>query len=228
MHNDPRLKKFVKFAAKELGLKTLPQIKFVGHEEDIKQAFGHEKGGNITVRIAGRHPIDIMRTIAHELIHYRQNITNTKIGDEDQANEIAGRIMRKFDIKYPHIFKDKAVKANMMEDGGMTTSALPANRMGGSSSTPGTGGIDTVDPLLKLKSPLKRKLSSQPWDHQLKYNSTKYNYTLPGAVPKKLSSILGRDLKNENYTAHNPMSPYYSIIRYYSMNILRKQIYTWK
>jgi hypothetical protein len=29
-----------------------------------------------------------------------------------------------------------------------------------------------------------------------------------------------RDSKNENYATHNPMSSYYSIIRYYSMNII--------
>jgi hypothetical protein len=194
------IKLFIKFAAKELGLRSYPIINLVGSSENKMDAFGHSQGNKITVRITDRHPIDIMRTIAHELMHYKQNITKKKIGNEDQANEIAGRIMRKFDIKYPHVFKDKAVKANMMEDGmggGMTTSALPANRMGGSSSTAGTGGIDTYDPLLKIKSPLKRKSASQPWDHQFKMNSPKYNYTLSGIVPKKLSNILGRDLKNE-------------------------------
>ena len=187
------LNKFIDFAKKELKLPSLPNIHFAGSEEDKKDAFGHSIGHDITIRINDRHPIDIMRTIAHELIHYKQNIKNSKIGDEDQANALAGRIMRKFDIKYPHVFKDKAIKSNMMEDGGMTTSALPANRMGGSSSTPGTGGIDTVDPLLKLKSPLKRKLLTQPWDYNLNHNLNKNNY----GMPKKLSSVLGRDLKNE-------------------------------
>ena len=184
---------FIKFASKELGLKTLPQITFVGNSEDKRDAFGHSVGNKIVVRITERHPIDVMRTIAHELIHYKQNVQKKNIGNEDQANLMAGRIMRKFDIKYPHVFKDKAIKSNMMEDGGMTTSALPANRMGGSSSTPGTGGIDTVDPLLKLKSPLKRKLLTQPWDYNFNHNLNKNNY----GMPKKLSSILGRDLKNE-------------------------------
>ncbi len=187
------IKLFLKFAAKELGLRSLPKINLVGSSEDKKSAFGHSMGNSVTVRITERHPIDVMRTLAHELIHFKQNTTKSKIGDEDQANALAGRIMRKFDIKYPHVFKDKAIKSNMMEDGGMTTSALPANRMGGSSSTPGTGGIDTVDPLLKLKSPLKRKSLSQSWDYNIKHNLHKNNY----GVPKKLSSILGRDLKNE-------------------------------
>lgn len=189
---------FIKFAAKELGLKTLPKIKFVGSSEDKRDAFGHSIGNNIVVRITERHPIDVMRTIAHELIHYRQNVQKKNMGSEDQANMLAGRIMRKFDIKYPHIFKDKAIKANMMEDGGMTTSSLPVNRMGTSSSTAGTGGIDTIDPLMKLKAPLKRKQLSQPWDFQYKMNSTKYNYVSPGGVPKKLRDIIRREYSNEN------------------------------
>ena len=188
---------FIKFAVKELGLKSLPNIKFVGSSEDKRDAFGHSVGNNIVVRITDRHPIDVMRTIAHELIHFKQNIQKKNIGSEDQANMLAGSIMRKFDIKYPHIFKDKAIKANMMEDGGMTTSALPVNRMGASSSTTGTGGIDLIDPLMKLKAPLKRKQLSQPWDFQYKMNSTKYNYVSPGGIPKKLRDIIGRDYKNE-------------------------------
>lgn len=188
---------FIKFATKELGLKTLPNIHFVGSSEDKRSAFGHSIGKKIVVRITERHPIDIMRTIAHELIHFKQNIQKNNIGNEDQATMLAGRIMRKFDVKYPHVFKDKAIKANMMEDAGMTTSSLSVNRMGGSSSTPGTGGIDMIDPLLKLKAPLKRKQLTQPWDNQFKLNSSKYNYITPGGVPRKLRDIIGLDYKNE-------------------------------
>jgi hypothetical protein len=43
---------------------------------------------------------------------------------------------------------------NIKEDG--VVSAVPANAMGGSSSTAGTGGIDTFDPLMKKP---KKKLS---------------------------------------------------------------------
>ena len=41
-------------------------------------------------------------------------------------------------------------KINIKEDGGAGAggSAVPANAMGGSSSTAGTGGIDTYDPLM--------------------------------------------------------------------------------
>ena len=35
------LKKFVDFAARELGLRSLPKINFVGKIEDNKRTFGH-------------------------------------------------------------------------------------------------------------------------------------------------------------------------------------------
>lgn len=44
---------------------------------------------------------------------------------------------------------------NINED---MTSAVPANAMGTSSSTAGSGGVDTYDPLLKLRDGKKKKL----------------------------------------------------------------------
>lgn len=127
---------FINFAANKLKLKSLPKINLVGSSEDKKNAFGHSKGMTITVRITERHPIDVMRTLAHELIHYRQNITGAR-GEqmrEDQANALAGRIMRDFDTTYPEVFKDKAIKANMVED---VASAVATNAVSG-------GGIEGI------------------------------------------------------------------------------------
>ena len=149
------LEMFIKFAAKELHLSTFPKIHFVGSSEDEKCAFGHSMGNEITVRVTGRHPVDIMRTISHELIHFRQNLDKTRKGEkfkEDQANALAGRIMRNFGTKYPMIFKDKPIPTEIKE----TESVVPANIMGASSSTHGTGGVDTFDPLLGMPV-LKRK-----------------------------------------------------------------------
>lgn len=143
---------FIKFAARELKLPNLPNIKFAGSEENTKNAFGHSIGNNITVRITERHPVDIMRTIAHELVHFKQNHTgsNKTSVREDQANMLAGRLMKKFDITYPHIFKEKAIREE-------TVSAVPANLMGASSSTQGTGGIDIYDPLMKISKRKKKR-----------------------------------------------------------------------
>jgi hypothetical protein len=132
---------FVSFATKHLKLKGQPHIRFVGSEEDEKQAFGHSKGKEVVVRVTNRHPIDVMRTLAHELTHFRQG--NSKASEEqreDGANAIAGRIMRDYDTKYPKTFKDKPIRE---EGEGMTTSALPANHTG--------KDIANFDPLLGKK-----------------------------------------------------------------------------
>lgn len=139
------LNDFVKFAAKEINLSKLPKIHFTGNKENIKNAFGHSKGNEIYIRVTDRHPGDIMRTIAHELIHTKQ----TQIGrrgeqfKEDEANALAGRIMRKYNTTYPNVFKMKSTPANLKE----TESAVPANVMG--SGGPGAG-IQTFSPLMNF------------------------------------------------------------------------------
>jgi hypothetical protein len=142
------LNMFVKFAAGQINLSQLPKINFVGDSQNSKLAFGHSKQNEIWVRVTDRHPIDIMRTIAHELIHFKQ----TQMGKrgmqyrEDEANAMAGRIMKKFATTYPGAFKLKSTPSNLKE----TESLMPANVMGGSSSTQGTGGIATYDPLMGI------------------------------------------------------------------------------
>lgn len=149
------LNKFIDFAKKELKLPSLPNIHFAGSEENKKDAFGHSQGNDITIRINDRHPIDVMRTIAHELTHYHQNLKKEK-GEqfrEDEANALAGRIMRKFDTSHPEVFKDEEID----DLGEEMASTVPANAMGASSSTHGTGGIDIYDPLMHAGKTIKRK-----------------------------------------------------------------------
>lgn len=63
---------------KQLKFDTLPTINFIEDEENAKDMFGRTAHYNpntseITVFITGRHPKDIMRSIAHEVIHHSQN-----------------------------------------------------------------------------------------------------------------------------------------------------------
>lgn len=156
----PEFDKFEKFVAAHLGIKKLPEIQYVGHEEDAKKAFGDftQHDNKVTVRTIDRHPIDVMRTLAHELAHYKWKLEG-KTGDnkpggasENYAHEKAGEIMRKYDATHGFMFKAKPLK----EDG---IASAPVNAMGGSSSTSGTGGIDTFDPLLKKPKKLRVILS---------------------------------------------------------------------
>ena len=58
-----------------------------------------------------RHPMDILRTIAHELVHYQQHERN-QYGSghagsvtEDEANAKAGELIRKFGNSHSQFFK---------------------------------------------------------------------------------------------------------------------------
>lgn len=145
----PSIQKFIKFAARELNLKTIPHIHFTGHEEDVKRAFGHEKSGSITIRTTGRHPIDIMRTIAHELVHFKQGKGNEQ-HKEDQANAIAGRIMRKYDTLNPNAFKERAIS----EEGEISTPMSHANHTG--------ANIANYDPMMMQMKMVKRSFKPKP------------------------------------------------------------------
>jgi hypothetical protein len=186
MHLD-HLNLFIKFAAKELNMKTLPKIHFVGNSENKYHAFGHTNKKDIYVRVTERHPLDIMRTLAHELIHCSQKVSGD-LAREDNANAMAGRLMRKFNNTYPQMFREKPI-TNIKEDG------VPANAVGAGGMGPTAGPMQGYNPLLKLK-PVKRQMT-QPWDHQLKTNLNKYNYSMPNDTPKKLRDIIGREYKNE-------------------------------
>ena len=156
------VKKFAKFASKELGIDKLPDINYVGHEQDKTKSFGSYNGSSIKVRVAGRQSIDIMRTVAHELAHHKQKLKGEK-GDnkaggktENDANAKAGEIMRKYNDRHQEAFKDKPIA----EDGEGAFAGVSTNALGGSSSKAGTGPIDTFDPLLKgkkLRTIVKRK-----------------------------------------------------------------------
>lgn len=105
--------KFLPLAMKDLGLTTLPKIIPELHIEshDGQATFGRFVNDEMSIHLAlaNRHPVDILRTLAHELVHFKQ-LTLGKIKDtsgitgspeENQANTVAGIIMRHFNKKYP-------------------------------------------------------------------------------------------------------------------------------
>ena len=76
--------------------------------------------GVLTISAANRHPMDILRTLAHELAHRKQSEENTlppEAGDtgspeENDANAIAGIIMREFAQLHPDYFEDDPITEN--------------------------------------------------------------------------------------------------------------------
>jgi hypothetical protein len=103
---------FLPFVKKELGIKELPKIHFVDDPKFAKRiaAFGQIKDNRIVIDVQNRQVMDILRTVAHELTHYRQHkcgVTGSGHAGaptENKANKLAGTIVRKFGEKHPNLF----------------------------------------------------------------------------------------------------------------------------
>jgi hypothetical protein len=110
------MRDFLPVAMQILELDTLPRIVPVDQlPSDGQPSFGQFDFVDVViyVAVANRHIVDILRSTAHELVHYRQNLdeplsaeqgsTGSEI--ENQANLVAGVIMRRFGKLYPHYFE---------------------------------------------------------------------------------------------------------------------------
>jgi cytidyltransferase-like protein len=115
------LDSFVKFASDHLGLQDVPDIRHKTDDDDYKSFAAYNPSENeMSIYTKNRHPMDIFRSIAHELVHHKQNkderLNNVeedgKTGSdiENEANALAGVIMRNFGQTYPENFKLSYVK----------------------------------------------------------------------------------------------------------------------
>jgi hypothetical protein len=138
---DKVVRRFVHFAAQYLKLKQLPKIKLrKGQLSHDIHSMGHYVDDHRTVEVEtkDRHVMDILRTLAHELTHYRQHErlgksmpdTAGRTGSpyENEANAEAGVIMRHFQNRYPEFFASTVSEDDINEGIGRTiaTGALAA------------------------------------------------------------------------------------------------------
>lgn len=115
------LKRFVIFLKQQLNLKyDIPIVLMddVDFSKEIK-AFGEISNKNVIhISIINRHPMDILRTVAHEFVHYNQHIEkgihhkSSRAGSplENQANAKAGELMRKYGNLHPELFNLMPIK----------------------------------------------------------------------------------------------------------------------
>jgi len=112
--------KFLPLAMEILEIDRLPKMDFEPEVQSGNQpSFGMYVNGEKTLHVAilNRHPVDILRTVAHELVHYRQDIRNelndesgtTGSPEENQAHELAGVIMRHFNKRYPEFLRSHPI-----------------------------------------------------------------------------------------------------------------------
>lgn len=109
IEHDEIVDNFMSVVEKQLKLKKFPTIKLL--DEPLENTFGYfdREQELICVVRANRHIVDVLRTLAHELVHYNQHINNelhnesgiTGSDHENEANAVAGVIMREFSKKFP-------------------------------------------------------------------------------------------------------------------------------
>lgn len=106
---------FVKFAKDFLNITDNIKVKLAfEHTDDLKTTAYYDLNGFLVVYAKNRAIIDICRSIAHELVHHKQNLdgrlvdamTDGEDGSpiENEANAIAGIIIRKYGKLHPDIY----------------------------------------------------------------------------------------------------------------------------
>ena len=95
-----------------MNIKPLPKIKVIKDDKENasdllgKTAYYDPSNKSITLYTFGRHPKDILRSFAHEMIHHEQNL-NGKLGNITTTNTNE-------DGDLPEIEKEAYEKGNMM------------------------------------------------------------------------------------------------------------------
>ena len=107
---------FAQSCIEYLGIKKAPEIQLHTNTDWSEQtgSFGQYEPETNVLHLAtsGRHTLDILRTMAHEFTHCKQAEKETLPDDagetgspyEDEANAMAGRIMRHWAEKHPEMF----------------------------------------------------------------------------------------------------------------------------
>lgn len=102
---------FVKFVATELALDGLPK-KITLTDKSLDSTFGTYSidTDEIVVSVANRHLVDVLRTLAHEMVHHKQQEMGIVLDGSDgssvenEANAAAGLLLRKFKDIIPEIY----------------------------------------------------------------------------------------------------------------------------
>jgi hypothetical protein len=147
------LEKFVDFVKRELNIENDVNIRYQTDKDGIKttavykyQDGGDEEFEQSEVRVYTRERAlqDIMRSVAHELVHHQQNergelegkISNVGGPIEDEANAVAGELLKKYGIEHPEIYGgEEEVEMSEQEEGGGDTGGATTDTSGDSSST---------------------------------------------------------------------------------------------
>lgn len=116
IHFQNILEDFIEFCAEQLDLDELPLIHII-KDGSMENTFGCYGNGQIKLNVLNRHPLDVLRTCAHEMVHYKQDCEDQlhELSGEDgsehenEANSLAGVLMREFGRNNPELFNSGAI-----------------------------------------------------------------------------------------------------------------------
>jgi len=112
---------FVRFAAEHLELTKLPKFEFLFNTTkslEHKSFGGYSTEKHINITVVNRHIMDVCRTLAHELVHFKQDLNDQLTGEnpgatgspqENEANAEAAVIMRNWGKKHPELFDKESI-----------------------------------------------------------------------------------------------------------------------
>lgn len=109
-----RLIDFLRFTCRELKIYSIPTIKFlkqpIKSKESISFAAYRPYDKQILLYTKNRHVLDVFRSLAHEMVHYSQSLQTDDLDGrtgsphENEANAVAGQIMRKYNKLHAELF----------------------------------------------------------------------------------------------------------------------------
>jgi hypothetical protein len=105
---------FINFAKKNLNIDDDIQVELAFEKTPLLRTTAYYTNDKIVVYVKERAIIDIMRSIAHELVHHKQFLDG-KLNDiakddmdgspiENEANAVAGKLIRIYGRLHPEIY----------------------------------------------------------------------------------------------------------------------------
>lgn len=111
---DLLVKDFVRFAKIKLNIRNDIPVELI-YDLEFSRKYSSfacimTDSKQIYVSVINRHPVDILRSLAHEMVHYKQIISGQSIQGhtgsrhENEANAKAGVVLRDYGKLHPELF----------------------------------------------------------------------------------------------------------------------------
>jgi hypothetical protein len=139
--DEQTVRDFIEHTADRLGIERMPEIELHSDPEwsQREHSFGRYTPDTHTleVNLANRHIMDILRTVAHELVHCRQHELSPlpdEAGEtgsrwENEAHAKAGELMRDYADAHPEYFDSQTLEEGLIKNAGAAVALSTAMAM---------------------------------------------------------------------------------------------------